>query len=116
MTTSRRVAVTSPQTRLARSRRRTRGHIHLSRWDLAETERATALYRAQRRRALPALLLLFTLLFGLPVVFAALPQLDTLRLLDFPLSWLALGVLPYPAMVLLSWWQLRRAERIEERR
>lgn len=114
MSTGKRVAVTSPQTRLARSRRRVRGRTHPPRSDPAEADRAAALYRTQRRAALPALLGLFALLFGLPVVFTALPALDDLRLLDIPLSWLTLGALPYPAMALLSYWQLRRAERREE--
>jgi cytochrome oxidase assembly protein ShyY1 len=29
-------------------------------------------------------------------------------------SWLAVAVLPYPALVLLARWQLRRAEQVEE--
>lgn len=114
MASSKRVAVTSPQTRLARARRRARGRGQFPRWDPAETERAATLYRAQRRRAVLALALLFTLLFGLTAVFAAFPGLDEIRVLGIPLSWPALGVLPYPAMVLLSWWQLRRAEHAEE--
>jgi len=28
-------------------------------------------------------------------------------------SWLAVAVLPYPALALLAWRQLRRAERLE---
>jgi hypothetical protein len=60
------------------------------------------------------LVLLFVLLFGLPVLFAALPALDDLRLLDVPVSWLALVLLPFPVMVLLARWHLRRAERAEE--
>ncbi|MDR7299917.1 hypothetical protein JOF55_000098 [Haloactinomyces albus] len=106
--------MTSPQTRLARSRRRARGHGELLRGDPLEAEHAAGLYRAQRRRAVLALVLLFTLLFGLTAVFAVFPALDEIRLLGIPLSWLALGVLPYPAMVLLSGWHLRRAEHVEE--
>jgi cytochrome oxidase assembly protein ShyY1 len=35
------------------------------------------------------------------------------RLAGIPLSWLAVAVLPYPVLVLLAGWQLRRAERAE---
>jgi hypothetical protein len=48
------------------------------------------------------------------VVFAVLPVLDDLRLFEVPVSWLALVVLPFPAMVLLARWHLRRAERVED--
>ncbi len=112
---TKRVAVTSPQTRLARSRRRVRGRWRVPRLDPADTERARGLYRAQRGPALISVVLMFVLVLGLPVVFAVWPGLDRLRLLGIPASWLVLGVLPYPAMVLLGRWQLRRAERAEDR-
>jgi len=110
----RRVAVTSPQTRLARSRRRARGRWRASRLRPADAQRATGLYRAQRRSGIPALVLMFALLLGLPAVFALFPGLDDIRLLGIPLSWLMIAVLPYPAMALLAHWQLRRAERLED--
>ena len=37
-----------------------------------------------------------------------------MRLAGIPLSWLAVAVLPYPVLVLLAGWQLRRAERAEQ--
>jgi hypothetical protein len=111
---AKRVAVMSPQTRLAHSRRRERGRWRVPQLHPDDAERALALYRAQRGKGVLALVFLFTLLFGLPLVFSIWPALDDLRLLDIPVSWLMLGVLPYPAMVLLAGWQLRRAERIEE--
>lgn len=114
MSRIRRVAVTSPQTRLAHARRRSRGRWRQPRLPAGDTQRAAALYTAQRRRGIPALLLMFALLLGLPGVFALFPALDTVRLLGIPLSWLMLAVLPYPAMALLARWQLRRAERIED--
>jgi hypothetical protein len=116
MSKVRRVAVTSPQTRLAHARRRSRGRWRQTRLPAGDTQRATALYTAQRRRGIPALVLMFALLLGLPGIFAAFPGLDTLRLLGIPVSWLMLAVLPYPAMALLARWQLRRAERIEDDR
>ncbi|WP_216205073.1 hypothetical protein [Amycolatopsis aidingensis] len=114
MTTNRRVAVTSPQTRLAHARRRHRGRWRPATLDPADAERAVRLYRAQRTRSALALALLFALVFGLPVLLAAFPALDELRLLGIPVSWIAVAVLPFPAMVTLAWWQLRRAERTED--
>lgn len=104
----------SPQTRLAHARRRQRGRWRLPRLEAAEAERALRNYRLQRRRGALALALLFGLLLGIPVVLALWPSLDHVRLLDIPVSWLAMAVLPYPALVLLGRWQLRRAERVED--
>lgn len=113
MSTNRRVAVSSPQTRLARAGRRHRGHWRPSTLDPVEVERAIAVYHAQRRRAVAAIGVLFALLLGLPALLALLPWLGTARLLGIPLAWLVLGVAPFPVMALLAWWQLRHAERVE---
>lgn len=114
MTGNRRVAVTSPQTRLAHARRRHRGRWRASTLDPVEAEHAVALYRIQRRRSTLAVGLLFTLVFGLSLALAAFPALENVRLAGIPLTWLALGVLPFPAMALLAYWQLRRAESVED--
>ncbi|HEV7979634.1 hypothetical protein [Amycolatopsis sp.] len=113
--TPKRVAVMSPQTRLAHSRRRARGRWRVPQLHPDDAERALALYRAQRSKGVLALVFMFGLLLGLPLVFSVWPALDGLRLLGIPVSWLMLAVLPYPAMVAIAWWQLRRAERIEDR-
>ncbi|WP_020670984.1 hypothetical protein [Amycolatopsis nigrescens] len=115
MSRTKRVAVMSPQTRLAHARGRATRRWRVPRLDPADAERALTLYRAQRGPGLLALALLFGLLLALPLLFALWPELDGLRLLGIPVSWLLLAVLPYPAMVLLARWQLRRAERIEDR-
>jgi hypothetical protein len=60
------------------------------------------------------LALLFAGMLGLPLLFALFPILDDIRLLGIPISWLALAVLPYPALALLAGWQLRRAEHTED--
>lgn len=114
MPASRRVAVMSPQTRHAHSRRRLRGRFRVPKLDAADAERALALYRAQRRRAVAPLVLMFAGMLGLPLVFAALPGLDHARFAGIPLSWIVIALLPYPGLVLLARWQLRRAERIED--
>ncbi|WP_436497800.1 hypothetical protein [Actinokineospora sp. HUAS TT18] len=111
---SRRVAVTSPQTRLAHARRRV-----LTAWrppvlDPSDVQHAMRIYTAQRRRAFLPLILLVLLLLGLPALLAAFPGLDEVRLLGIPVSWLAMATLPYPLMVALAAWQLRRAEQAED--
>ena len=83
--------------------------------DPAGADRAAELYLRQRRLAVAPLLLLFVGMLGLPLVFALFPGLDSVRLLGIPVSWLTLAVLPYPALTLLAAWQLRRAERAEDR-
>ncbi|PRX48752.1 hypothetical protein B0I33_104572 [Prauserella shujinwangii] len=113
MTGNRRVAVTSPQTRLAHARRRHRGRWRPATLDPVEAPVAIALYHRQRAQALAALGALVALVAGLPLLLAAVPGLGDVRLLGVPVSWLAL-VAPFPAMVLLGFWHLRRAERIEE--
>lgn len=112
----RRVAVMSPQTRLALAQRRPDRHDRPWRrpqLDPVAAERAVIFHRRQLARAVTALALLFALLFGLPLLLAMWPELDSVRLAGIPLSWLMLAVLPYPAMVALARWQLRRAEAVE---
>ncbi|MCO1653566.1 hypothetical protein [Pseudonocardia humida] len=113
MTRQRRVAVTSPQTRLALSSRRGGAPAVPPHLSAGEAERARRIHRRQLRHALSALGLLGVLLLGLPLLLAALPELDAVRVVGVPLSWLAVAVLPYPLLVALAHWQLRRAERAE---
>lgn len=115
MSARRRVAVSSPQTRLAHSRRRLRRRWRAPRLDPAEEVRARAQHREQRRIAAGTLAALGALLVLLPAVFAAFPVLDEVRAGAVPLSWLLLGAGPFPVMAGLAWWQLHRAERAERR-
>jgi hypothetical protein len=110
----RRVAVTSPQTRLAHARRRSRGRWRVPKLDAGDAERAQRLFRAQRRKAVGAVGWLFALVLLLPLVFDLWPVLDSIRLAGIPLSWLAVVLIPFPVMVFLALWQLRRAERPED--
>ncbi len=114
---ARRVTVMSPQTRRAHSRPRQHGRRPARiPADLEDTATARALrnYRSQRRRAIVTVVVLTVILAGLPVLLDLWPLLDRLRLADIPLSWLALAVLPYPLLVLVGVWHLRRAEAIED--
>jgi len=114
MPAGKRVAVMSPQTRHAHSRRRLRGRFRVPKLDPADEGRALTLYHAQRRRAAAPLVLMFAGMFGLPLVFAVFPGLDHARLAGIPLSWIVIVLLPYPGLVILARWHLRRAERIED--
>src|SRR5687768_12462993 len=109
----RRVAVTSPQTRVALAGRRTGAPFVPPHLAPADAERARRIHRRQLRYALTVLGLLAALLLGLPLVLAGAPALDTVRLAGIPVSWLAVAVLPFPLMALLAGWHLRKAERAE---
>jgi hypothetical protein len=108
----RRVAVTSPQTRIALAGRRG-PPLRVPRLTSTELERAERIRRVQLRRAVTALLAGAAFLVGLPLLLGALPELDDVRLFDVPVSWLAVAVLPWPVLAGLAWWQLRRAEDAE---
>lgn len=110
MSSHRRRAVTSPQTRLARARRRYRRPWRPSTLDPAEAPRAVELYRVQSRNAVITLVQLFTLVFGLPLLLVMLPGLSGVRLAGIPVSWLIPIVVPFPAMVVLAFRHLRRVE------
>jgi len=114
MSRTERVVVMSPQTRLARSRPRGHAGHHLPSLDAGSAERARAQYRAQRRPAVLTLVSMLLLLGGLPLLFRWFPVLDAVRLGGVPVSWLLLGVLPFPVMAVAALRQLRRAESIED--
>ncbi|GAB2510296.1 hypothetical protein [Nocardia heshunensis] len=109
---ARRVAVTSAQTRLARSRRRPPARPPAPR-PISDIARAQHNYRAQRRRAIPTLIILFTVLIGPPVMISLWPALDDIRVWHIPVSWLTLWLLPYPVLAILGCWHLWRAEAVE---
>ncbi len=108
----RRVAVTSPQTRVALAGRHG-PPVRAPRLTAAELERAEEIRRRQLRRAVTALLAGGAFLVGLPLLLDLVPALDDVRLLGVPVSWLAVAVLPWPVLAGLAWWQLRRAEDAE---
>ncbi|MER7838783.1 hypothetical protein ABTY98_23630 [Streptomyces sp. NPDC096040] len=115
MTRPRRVAVVSPQTRLALARRSAAGR-HLVLPPDFDARAARRAYLRQRRLAGLTVLALATLLLALPLLIATLPQLGTIRLAGIPLSWLLVGVFLYPLLLLAALFLLRRAERAERTR
>ena len=50
---------------------------------------------------------------SLPLLFRLFPGLVEVDVAGLPLSWLLLGLLVYPWLVLLGLWYVRRAERNE---
>jgi hypothetical protein len=116
MTRQRRVAVASPQTRLAMARRGSGVRADPPHLAPADLERARRLHRVQLRRALAALSGLAGTVVGLPVLLSLLDAPDTARVWGVPVSWLAVAVLPYVVLSALAFWQLHRAEGAENDR
>ena len=125
MSQSRRVRITSPQTRIALARRH-RPAQHLrplpgvgpgvgdgAADDEATTAAARVLFARQRRLALRTLGVLGLLLFGLSGLLGAWPALDDVTVLGVPASWLLLMAGSYPMLLLIAFLHVRGAERIE---
>lgn len=72
-----------------------------------------SLVRTQLRSALAVVAVLAVGVGSLPLVFAFLPDLAEVRLGPVPLPWLVLGVLVYPALLVVGWVYVRRAETAE---
>ncbi|MGB0099338.1 MAG: hypothetical protein WBP61_03570 [Nocardioides sp.] len=72
-----------------------------------------SLVREQLRLALVILAVLALTVGMLPLIFHLFPGLAALHVLGIPLSWLVLGTLVYPALVVLGWAYIRRSERNE---
>ena len=108
----RRVAVTSPQTRIALAGRRA-PPARAPRLTPDELEVAERIRRRQLHRAVTALLVGAAFLVGLPLLLYLVPALGGVRLVGVPVSWLAVAVLPWPVLAAMAWWQLRRAEAVE---
>lgn len=72
------------------------------------------LVRRQRRLALSVAGVFLLLLFGLPLVNLAFPQVAGLPVLGLPLSWLILAVLVYPLLLVLAWYFTTTARALED--
>lgn len=110
-----RVRVTSPQT-ANRTRRRT--PLSAATEIDAQSEVGQiffgSLLRAQLRLTLGVLLTLALTVGSLPVLFRLFPEVTHVYLLGMPLAWCILGFGIYPALLLLGFAYVRRAERIED--
>lgn len=69
-----------------------------------------SLLREQLRLALRILALLAVTVGILPLAFHLVPGLAEVRVGSLPLSWLLLGVLVYPWLLILGWFYIRRSE------
>lgn len=72
-----------------------------------------SLLRTQLRLAVTLILVMVLTLGTLPLVFASQPQLSATRVLGLPLTWLVIGVLLYPMLLLGGVWLERAANRTE---
>ena len=107
-----RVRITSP---------RTGARPHVRRTTREEIEQSTSvgevyirsLMRAQLRLALRIVFVLMATVGALPAAFAFIDGFAEIRVGGVPLAWLILGAGVYPALVLLGWLYVRRAERAE---
>lgn len=72
-----------------------------------------SLLREQFLLSVRVLVLLAVTLGSLPLVFHLAPGLAEVSVLGLPVAWVALGVVVYPALVLVGWAYVRVAERNE---
>ncbi|MCW2597194.1 MAG: hypothetical protein JWP39_3082 [Jatrophihabitans sp.] len=73
----------------------------------------SSLIRSQRRLGLIVCTILALMLMGTAVAGALAPRFADRSVLGVPLPWVVLGVLIYPALILLGWYTVRSAERNE---
>ena len=72
------------------------------------------LVRRQRRLALSVAGVFLLLLFGLPLVNLAFPEVAALPVMGLSLSWLLLAVLVYPLLLALAWYFTTTARALED--
>lgn len=73
-----------------------------------------SLIRSQRRLAVTVCGGVGVLLVGIAMAGALAPRFAMVRVLGIPLPWLLLGVLIYPALIVLAAYAVRQAERNEQ--
>jgi hypothetical protein len=111
--TPRRVTVTGPRTTAARRPSGALRRQSVEDQDVVGDLLVRALVRAQLHLALRTGGALALTLGSLPLLFAFVPASRTAHLLGLPLPWLLLGVVVYPALVLVGFAYVRVAERHE---
>jgi hypothetical protein len=112
-----RVRVTGPRTGRTRTRAQTRTQWPVSR-DIGEQTELGAVYlrslmRAQLRYAVRTCGLVGLVIGGLPVAFATLPGIRSVRVVGLPVTWVVLALCIQPIWIALSFWHVRAAERTE---
>jgi hypothetical protein len=104
--------VTSPRTR-APLRQRQHAAREINTQTALGQVYLRSLMRAQLGLGLLVLAVVGVLLLGLPLVFAAVPELARITAFGLPLPWLLLGVVVHPALIAAGWFYVRQAERNE---
>lgn len=110
----RRTRVTNPRTAASRSRSTSVASEIDAQTSLGEVY-MRSLIRSQLRLAVGVTLTLALTLGMLPLLFRFVPGSGRATLFGIALPWLLLGFVVYPALVLLGWLYVRRAERNEQR-
>jgi len=120
---ARRVVVSSPRTRLARSVASAALDCRPEpRWTMAQeldeqTELGAvfvqSLIRTQLRTALVTLAIVTAVVIGLPLLLMTVPALCRSRLYGVPLPWLGLALFVQPLWIMAAARHLRQAERTE---
>ena len=77
------------------------------------TTYVTSLMRAQLQLTLGVLAVGVMTLGALPLIFALVPASRSVEVLGLPIAWPVLGLLVYPAVVLVARWYTRAGERLE---
>ena len=72
-----------------------------------------SLIRSQLMAALTVTTTLVLSIGALPIVFLAFDSVTEFTIRGVPLPWIVLGVVVYPALLLLAWVYLRQVERAE---
>lgn len=72
------------------------------------------LLRAQLRLSLRMAALVAVPLLAMPLLFALLPRSGDVSVFGLRLSWLALGLLVYPFLLLIGWRYVRLADHTEQ--
>jgi hypothetical protein len=72
-----------------------------------------SLLRAQLRLGLSVIAVLALALGTLPLVFAVIPRLGSIRVFTLPLPWVLVGLSVYPLLFGVAWWHVVAAERAE---
>ncbi|WP_040157672.1 hypothetical protein [Mobilicoccus massiliensis] len=108
----RRVRITSPRQTASRAHRGSRYR------DLEEETALGEVYldsilRTQRRLTFSLVICVALMVLLLPGLLLLAPEVVPVGGVGVPASWVGLGVLVYPAAVLLTYWYVRAAERVE---
>lgn len=71
-----------------------------------------SLMRTQLRIGLSVVAVLALTVGAIPILFALIPRLGTVRVLTVPLTWVLIGF-TFPTMLVAAWWYVRASERAE---